>query len=234
MKAALVTGASRGIGLAISKKLVKMGYKVYGLARDFSSAEIEGTDFIRVVCDITDTNSLLKKINEIKNSEDNIHIVVNNAGVGYFGPHEQLKPSQIEKMVLTNLQAPLILTNLLLRELKKNSGYIINISSITAKKSSTHGCAYCATKAGLSHFSTSLFDEVRKSGVKVVAIHPDITASDFYNHADFTHGEDPLSYITPECIADAIENILLQREGTLISEITIRPQKHAIERKKQT
>lgn len=234
MKAAIVTGASRGIGLAISKKLVKMGYRVYGLARDFSSSEFDSTDFIKVVCNVTDKNSLVKTINEIKATEDKIHIIVNNAGVGYFGPHEQLKPSQIEKMVLTNLQAPLILANLLLRELKENSGWIINVSSITAKKSSTHGCAYSATKAGLSHFATSLFDEVRKSGVRVVTLHPDITASDFHKHADFTHGEDPLTYITPECIAEAVENILSQREGTIISEITIRPQKHAIVRKKNT
>ena len=126
----------------------------------------------------------------------------------------------------------MLFRSLLLREIKKSAGFIINISSITAKKSSTHGCAYAATKAGLSHFATSLFDEVRKSGVKVVTIHPDITKTPFYDDLDFMYGDDAQSYIMPESVAQAVENILKQPEGTVISELTIRPQKHMISRKK--
>ncbi|MCF6094177.1 SDR family oxidoreductase [Microaerobacter geothermalis] len=232
MKTAIVTGASSGIGLAISTRLMKMGYLVYGLARDFSKTDIEEGNFIKIVCDITNTSQLIKTVKDIKEREKDIFILVNNAGVGFFGPHEQLNPKQIEMMVVTNLQAPLIITQLLLREIKRTKGFIINISSITAKKSSTHGCAYGATKAGLSHFGTSLFDEVRKTGAKVVTIHPDITQTSFYDHLDFEQGDDPDCFITPECVADTVELILSQREGTVVSELTIRPQKHMIKRKK--
>ncbi len=232
MKTAIVTGASSGIGLEIVRKLTtEKGYRVYGLARDFSKTTWQHPEFIAVTCDVTDTHQLTQTIRQIKGNEKEIHILINNAGVGYFGPHETLKPGEIETMVATNLQAPLILTGLLLRELRKTKGYVINISSITAKKSSTHGCAYAATKAGLSHFGTSLFDEVRKNGVKVVTIHPDIVQTPFYDRLDFREGDVEESYITPECVASAIESVLSQREGTVMSEITLRPQRHMIRRK---
>ena len=232
MKIAILTGASRGIGLEIVKRLIAMDYRVYGLARSFESTDFSHENFVPVQCDVQDTEKLIKAVGDIEEKEPEIHLLVNNAGLGYFGPHEQIPVKGIQAMVRTNLEAPLILCRLLLRSLKKSRGTIISISSVTAKKISTHGCAYAATKAGLSHFATSLFDEVRKSGVKVVTIHPDITKTPFYDDLDFMYGDDAQSYIMPESVAQAVENILKQPEGTVISELTIRPQKHMISRKK--
>lgn len=231
MKTAIVTGASSGIGLGISMKLIKMGFKVYGLSRSITSIDLQHDNFIKQKCDLSDVKELTSCIESIKSSENELHVLVNNAGLGYFGPHEQINPVHIAQMTAVNLQAPLIITGMLLRELKKTGGFIINISSITAKKSSTHGACYAALKAGLSHFAVSLFDETRKSGVKVVTIHPDMTKTDFYRHSDFMEGSVPDSYITTECVSDAVEYILSQRNGTVISDITIRPQKHMIQRK---
>lgn len=230
MKTAIVTGASSGIGLEISKKLLEMGYKVYGFGRDFSRVNLEDKNFVKVICDLTKIHELVEKTREIRKKEE-VYILVNNAGVGYFGLHEELNAKKIEQMVATNFQAPLILTQLLLRDLKKRGGFIINISSITAKKSSTYGCAYAATKAGLSHFAKSLFDEARKTGLKVVTIHPDMTKTSFYDHANFKEADVEESYITPSCVAEAVQMILSQRYGTVVTEITIQPQKHMIMRK---
>lgn len=232
MKTAVVTGASSGIGLSITKKLLQFGYKVYGIARDFSKTEIEDSNFIKINCDITKTSELEMKIKEIRKQEEEIKILVNNAGVGYFGPHEEISIKNIHKMIATNLEAPMILSQLLLRELKKNKGFIINISSITAKKSSPIGCAYSATKAGLSHFSESLFDEARKSGLKVITIHPDMAKTNFYSEANFREGDSEESYITPECVADTVEMVISQRSETVITDIVIRPQKHMITKKR--
>jgi short-subunit dehydrogenase len=231
MKSAIVTGASSGIGMEISRVLLDGGYKVYGFGRDFSKCGVSHADFNKVQCDLTDISEVCTRIKEISGSEE-IHILVNNAGTGYFGPHEELNPRKIHNMVATNLEVPMVLTQLLLRDLKKNSGFIFNISSITATKSNTHGCAYGATKAGLSSFSHSLFDEVRKYGVKVVTIHPDMTKTDFYRNSDFCEGDTDDTYIKPEEVAEAVEFILKQREGMLISDITLQPQKHQIRRKK--
>lgn len=230
MKTAIVTGASSGIGFAISKTLVTLGYRVYGIGRDFSKVCIESDYFIPMVCDIMDMSYLCKKITEIKKKEK-VYLLINSAGVGYFGPHEELNPKKIHEMVVTNLEVPLVLTQLLLRDLKNNKGFIINISSVTAKQSCTHVCVYGATKAGLTHFSNNLFDETRKYGVKVITIHPDITKSNFYRNADFQEGDIPESYIIPEEIAQAVEMVLKQREGIIMTDITIKPQKHRIVRK---
>ena len=125
----------------------------------------------------------------------------------------------------------MILTNLLLRDLKKNKGYIINISSVTASSSNPHGCAYGATKAGLSSFSRSLFDEARKYGVKVVTISPDMTKTNLYRNASFREGREAESYLLPEEVAGAVEYVLSQREGIVVSDITLKPQIHRIRRK---
>ncbi|BCJ94513.1 3-oxoacyl-ACP reductase [Anaerocolumna cellulosilytica] len=231
MKSALVTGASSGIGLEITRVLLDNQYKVYGIGRDFKEQSFAVETFIPVRCDVTNTQELSKKIEEIKAS-DTISLLVNNAGLGYFGPHEELNAKKIHEMVCVNLEVPMLLTQLLLRDIKRQRGYIINISSITAGKSNTHGCAYGATKAGLTSFSKSLFDEVRKYGVKVTSIHPDMTQTNFYRNADFMEGHAEDTYLLPGEVAKAVEMILHQREGMLVSDITLQPQKHQINRKK--
>lgn len=125
----------------------------------------------------------------------------------------------------------MIITNLLLRDLKKNKGTIINISSITAEKTNPHGCAYGATKAGLTSFSHSLFEEVRKYGVRVVNIEPDMTDTKLYRNADFTVDENEAARLQPKEVADAVLYVLEQREGLVMTDITIRPQLHRIARK---
>lgn len=255
-KTAIVTGASSGIGKAISKVLCELNYEVYGFGRVFHedidvdvalhgninledidvafdgstcSENIDSDRFHPIVCDLLETTVLLNQIKTIRNNHD-IHILVNNAGVGYYGLHEELNPAKIQTMVRTNLELPMLLTQQLLRELKKNQGYIFNISSITAGQSNPHGCAYGATKAGLASFSKSLFDETRKYGIKVINIQPDMTQTDLYRNSDFKEGKEPESYLLPSEVADTVRYVLQQRDGVVITEISIRPQIHRIRR----
>lgn len=230
MKSAIITGASSGIGYELSKLLINSGYRVFGFGRNFENTIIDSNDFIPIICDLTDINKLCNHIKEIK-KQNEIHVLINNAGVGFFGPHEELNPKKIHEMVTVNLEVPLVLTQQLLRDLKKNNGFIINVSSVTAKKSSVFGCAYAATKSGLTHFAESLFDEVRKYGVKVVTIHPDITKTNFYRNANFKEGEGEDTYINPDEISKTVEMILNQRNGIVFTDITIKPQKHMISKK---
>lgn len=232
--AAIVTGASSGIGAAISRRLCRLGYDVFGFGRDFTKIDLSETKrFHSVVCDVLDTDRLCECVKQIA-SHHHVHILVNNAGVGYYGLHEELSPAKIRELVRTNLETPMILTQQLLRHLKKHAGFVINISSVTAGESNPHGCAYGATKAGLSSFSHSLFDETRKYGVKVVTISPDMTKTNLYRNADFREGDEAESYLLPDEIADAVEFILSQREGILVSDITLKPQLHRIKRKNTT
>lgn len=229
-QAAIITGASSGIGLAISKQLASMGYEVFGIGRNFAEHPLWKEDGLHpVVCDLLDTELLCRQIRQIK-KENQVYVLINNAGVGYYGLHEELSPKKIQELVRTNLEAPMILTQQLLRELKKNAGFIINIASVTAYKTNPHGCAYGATKAGLASFSASLFDEARKYGVKVAAISPDMTQTNLYRNADFREGDDIDTYLLPEEVANAVAFILSQREGMAVTEVTLRPQRHQIQK----
>ena len=231
-EAAIVTGASSGIGYAVSEKLSALGYEVFGFGRDFGKAEWKAEDNIHpIVCDVLDTDQLCACVKQIA-AQHQIRILVNNAGVGYYGLHEELNPDKIKKLVRTNLEVPMILTQQLLRHIKENAGYVINISSVTAGQSNPHGCAYGATKAGLSSFSHSLFDETRKYGVKVVTISPDMTQTNLYRNTDFREGDEPESYLLPEDVAGAVEWILGQRESVIVTDITLKPQIHRIKRKR--
>ena len=228
MKTAILTGSSKGIGQALLKRLLSLDYKVYGLSR---TPQVSRENFIPVECNLLDTNKLVETIKSIEKNETNINLLVNNAGVGFFGPRDEINVGNIQTMLRTNLEVPLILSHLLLRILKKNKGMIISVSSVTAKKISTHGCAYAASKAGLTHFHTSLFEEVRKTGVKVTTIHPDMTKSNFYDNSNFTYEDEEDAVLLEEQIADALEYVLTASENLVINEITLRPQKNKIKRK---
>lgn len=226
MSTAIITGASSGIGKAISELLVKKGYEVYGFGRSFTETN-PNPMFHAITLDLMDTKHLTTTIKEIQ-AVNTINLLVNCAGVGYYGPHEELNPQKIHEMVTVNLEVPLLLSNLLFRDLKKQQGTIINISSVTAQKSNPHGCAYGATKAALSSFSASLFDEARKYGVRVVSIHPDMTKTNLYRNANFKEGPTEDTYLLPEEVADAVAYILDARTGLVISELTIKPQRHQL------
>ena len=225
-RAAIVTGTSSGIGYAIADALLELGYQVFGISRTLN----DKCRFNTIVCDICDTEKLLVEIDKIR-KEYRVEILVNNAGIGFYGLHEELNARKIKQLVRTNFEAPMILTNYLLRELKRNKGWVINISSVTASKTNPHGCAYGATKAGLASFSRSLFEEARKYGVRVVNVEPDMTVTNLYRNADFKASDDVMASLSPEEVAEAVSYILKQREGLVVTDITIRPQLHRLSKK---
>ena len=221
-KTALVTGASSGIGLAIAGRLLNEGYTVYGIGRDFSGGTPDG---LRQLCfDLTDTKKLPSFLSE--NIRGKLSLLVNCAGVAYYGPHETVSPASIHEMVTVNVEVPLLLSSLYLRELRENGGSIVNISSVTAKlNNNSYGCAYGATKAALSHFSEALFEETRKQGVRIITIHPDLTDTALYRNADFRPGTAPDTVLSPGEVAEAVIWAIKQRDGLVINDITLRPQK---------
>ena len=211
MKNAIVTGYSSGIGKAISDSLEKEDYNV-----------------IKLTSRLEDTPSLEDEVKEILKVKD-IDLLINCAGVGVFEPHEEISVSKIKELIDINLTAPLILTNLLLRSLKKTKGHIINISSIEATRHSKFSALYTATKSGLRDFSLCLFEEVRKSGVKVTNINPDITKTNFFENLRFEPTNQSESYIDPQDIAQSVMEIL--GANGVITDITIRAQKFALNKK---
>ena len=232
MKTVLLTGASSGIGLATGLQLAKEGYEVYGIGRTFDTSISFPDNFHCYCCDITNHIALQNTITTMQKKWNvpSPDILIHSAGVGYYGLQETLSDEDIQSLIRTNLEAPIILTSHLLPFMKqRKSGHIIFLSSVTAKKSNTYGCAYGATKAALLSFANSLFDEVRKNGIKITTLLPDMTKTNLYRNANFT--ADETACLFPEDVANTISYVLSASEHLNITELTIQPQKHRIQKK---
>ena len=232
MKTVLLTGASSGIGLATGLRLVKEGFEVFGIGRTFDESLSYPENFHRFSCDITDTKALTKTLQDIRTKMNMPapDVLIHSAGIGLYGLQETLDADGLQNLIRTNLEAPVLITTEFLGFMKqRKSGHIIFISSVNAKKSNTYGCAYGATKAGILSFANSLFDEVRKNNIKVTTLLPDMTLTNLYQNADFT--ADETACLFPEDVADTISYLLSCGSHINVTELTIQPQKHRIQKK---
>lgn len=230
MKTAVVTGASSGIGRAITQRLLDLGYRVIGVSRSINSTAFASDVFEAVSADLSSEKETLLLCETLK--KESLFILVNAAGFGRFEPHEELAATTITKMTFLNLTAPMLLTNATLRSLKENGGYLININSIEALRASKFAAVYSATKAGLKAFGDALFEESRRSELSITNINPDMTESAFYENLRFETSQSEDEKLLAQDIADALEHILSMRKGAVVSEYTIRSLKFGIVKKR--
>lgn len=225
MKTAIVTGASSGIGKAIAEVLVKNGYEVYGIGRNFT----EDVRFHAIVCDLLDEKQYQAMMLSLPKEID---VLVNNAGCAYYGMHETISDARIHEMIKLNLEIPERMSQHYIRALRLRQGLMINVASITGTHPAPHAACYASTKAAMISFSNSIFEENRKHGVKVTCLIPDMTETNLYRNADFKADENDGCCLYPMDIANVVEQILSQRNGIVAKEIIIQPQFHRIQKKK--
>ena len=213
MKKIVLTGSSGGIGDAIIKELAGH-YEVICFGsrlEDLVSVETESKEILKI---------------------SHVDVLINCAGFGVFEPHEEISIATISQLIAVNLTAPLVLTKLFLRSLKETKGHIINITSVEATRHSKFSALYTASKSGLRDFSLALFEEVRKSGVRVTSINPDMTKTSFFDELNFEPSANPSAHLDPLELARVIRNIL-ELDG-VVTDITMRPQKLEITKKSKT
>jgi 3-oxoacyl-[acyl-carrier protein] reductase len=187
MRNVLVTGGSRGIGLAIARRLAGVGYDVIAVARRESQelragiAEFgasSGSISFRAY-DLSDTDAIPAFVKSLRDEFGPLYGLVNNAGLGTEGLLATMHNSEIEGLVRLNVLSPMILTKYVVRHMMAaGEGRIINISSIIASTGYNGLSVYGATKAAATGFTRSLAREVGKVGITVNAIAPGFIATE--------------------------------------------------------
>lgn len=179
-----VTGASKGLGLSLVKKLLNNGYKVAATSRsidDLSKAVNSFGDFLSLAVSLTDEQSVTEAINKTISRFGRIDVVVNNAGYGLTGSLEELSDKEARDNFDINVFGSLNVIRAVMPHLRsQQSGHIFNISSIGGFTSSFPGFGiYCATKFAVTGFSGALAEEVKEFGVKVTVVLPGYFRTNF-------------------------------------------------------
>jgi len=171
----LVTGASTGIGREAARLLLAHGYEVFGTVRRTSDAESLRSDGITpVLMDVTDGASIAAARQTVRAAlgQRPLVAVVNNAGVPAAGPLEFLPLDQLRHALEVNVVGVVAVTQAFLPELRRSSGRIVNVSSVSGRIAMPFGGPYSASKFALEAISDSLRRELLASGVKVIVIEP--------------------------------------------------------------
>jgi 3-oxoacyl-[acyl-carrier protein] reductase len=224
---ALVTGASRGIGLAIARRLAKLGARLSLCARDAARLEAanaalraDGFETLTMVADVTHPNEIQKLVDRTHRELGPIEILINNAGIGRFGPAHQMTEADWDAVLDTNLKSVFLVTRAVVPGMiERKRGQIVNISSLAGKNAFAGGGIYCASKWGLMGLTACMAEDLRAQGIRVSAICPGSVATDFSPHT----GRDTSKLLQPDDVAHAVATIVTQAPQSFISEIDLRP-----------
>ena len=185
-KCVLVTGSSSGIGSEITSKLLDLGAKVIGIARNHDKSNLKNKSYITYNCDVSIREKLEILLKEILKNHPQINCLISNAGYGDFGPLENFSTLQIHNFMATNLTSHMVITKLLLPHFKRNKmGDIIFVGSEAGLLGTKNGSIYCAAKFGLRGFSQALNKDVANKNIRVSIINPGMVRTPFFDNLNF-------------------------------------------------
>ena len=226
---AVVTGAGRGIGAAIARKLALLGGSVVLCGRTMKPLQATASEIATggggqakvMQCDVSNLESVQALTAFVEKSFGRIDILVNNAGVGSFAaPLHQLTPEEWEKVLNTNLRgvyycirsfAPMMI--------RAKTGHIVNISSLAGKNALPNGAAYAASKWGLNGLSYSVAEELRGHNIRVAVVCPGSVDTDLSPHT----GKNPNKMLKPDDVAHVVGMLVTQAAQSFASEVLLRP-----------
>ena len=225
---AIITGAGRGIGAAIARKLagleavtVLCGRKRAPLESTAAAISQAGGQAEVIECDVTDLRSVESAAARVDRTFGRADILVNNAGVGGFGgPLHELPPPSWDNVLNTNLRgvyycirsfAPMMI--------RARTGHIVNISSLAGKNALPNGAAYAASKWGLNGLSYSVAEELRGYNIRVSVVCPGSVHTELSPH----EGKDTKKMLRPEDVAHVVAMLVTQAPQSFASEVLLRP-----------
>ena len=228
-KCVLVTGSSSGLGYEITLKLLGLGAKVIGIARNHDRSKLENKNYTTYKCDVSAHEKLEILIKQILKKHPQINCFISNAGYGDFGPLENFSTLQIKNFIATNLTSHVVITKFLLPHFKRiKFGDIIFIGSEAGLLGAKNGSLYCTAKFGLRGFSEALSKDVANKNIRVSIINPGMIRTDFFENLNFEPGNDEENAINIKDVSSTVAYILDLSRNTIVDEINLSPLKKAI------
>lgn len=232
MYTAIVTGGTKGIGLAIARALLDAGGRVMVTGRDQAGVDAavaqlrEGTSDLHAVAgkavDVRDRAAVEGLIDATVRQFGSLNTLINNAGVGAFAEVEKTTDEDWHRVMDTNLTGVFYCTRAALPHLRRaGGGWIINIASLAGRNYFANGAAYCASKAGLVAFTESLMLEVRQDNIRVSVVMPGSVATGFMGPSG--KHEDESWKLTPGDVAQTVVDLLRHPSRSLPSKVELRP-----------
>ncbi len=226
---ALVTGAARGVGEAVSLRLASLGAHVLLVARDTERlnqvrGQIQKDNGHATVlpCDLTDPAAIARLAEQVARDHERLDILVNNAAIGGTGqPLHEVSPEDWDRLIDTNLRAPYLLIRAFApMMIAARSGHIVNISSLAGHVPLPNNAPYAASKWGLNGLTYSVAEELRPHKIRVSVIAP----GSINTHFGGGHSsKDPAKMLQPDDVASVVATLVTQAPQSFISEVLLRP-----------
>ncbi|WP_442587630.1 SDR family oxidoreductase [Pedobacter sp. AW31-3R] len=193
-----ITGASKGLGLALVKKLLNEGYRVAATSRNLkqliTAVDEESNNFLPLEVDLTDDESVKESFDKTWQYFKSIDVVVNNAGYGIGGSIEELEDEEVRAAFDVNVFATMNVIRQAMPYLRnRQSGHIINISSIAGFAPATGWSVYAAAKYAVIGLSEVLAEDVKAFGVKVTVVMPGAFRTSFLTEDSLVYAANPLA-----------------------------------------
>ncbi len=226
-KIVLITGASSGIGAALSRKLCEKGYHCILAARSeeklqhlAESLQSEGHICTFIKVDVSNESSV-DALFEESSKIGTVSLVINNAGLGIFSKIEDSSVEDWDAQINVNLRGSFLVSRKYIPSMQEQkSGTLVFMNSVAGNFGYPYSAAYVASKFGLRGLSDSLRNELRKDKIKVISVHPGAINTAFWDdiNVDFPREE----MLTPEAIADSVVHAIEAPDATVIENLTIR------------